>query len=202
MSAIIRPPRCQYTIRHLGPTNFTFFDKEFERKDFELHNIRGQLLMVSMWAPMIRQADELPCVIYMHGNSSGRIEALPQLALVLLLGVTFLTFDFSGSGMSEGEYVSLGHFERDDLLCVIDYLRGTRKVSSIALWGRSMGAATALMHGSRDPTIAGVILDSPFADLQILAEGMVDKGREAGYTVPGFVVSLAIRYIFRFQNQD
>jgi alpha/beta superfamily hydrolase len=33
------------------------------------------------------------------------------------------SFDFSGSGVSEGEYVSLGVFETDDTLCVIDYLK-------------------------------------------------------------------------------
>lgn len=35
--------------------------------------------------------------------------------------------------------------------------RATGKVSSIALWGRSMGAATALMHGERDPSIAAMV---------------------------------------------
>lgn len=51
----------------------------------------------------------------MHGNSSSRLEALPQLSLVLHIGATLLTFDFAGSGQSDGEYVSLGAFERDDL---------------------------------------------------------------------------------------
>jgi dienelactone hydrolase len=41
---------------------------------------------------------------------------------------------------------------------VIEYLRDTGKTSTIALWGRSMGAATALLHGERDPSIAGQIL--------------------------------------------
>ncbi len=42
-------------------------------------------------------------------------------------------------------------------------------MSAIALWGRSMGAATALLHSHRDPTIACIVLDSPFADLRQLA---------------------------------
>ena len=33
----------------------------------------------------------------------------------LSLGATFLAFDFAGSGLSDGEYVSLGAYERDDL---------------------------------------------------------------------------------------
>lgn len=157
--------------------------------------MRQQVLMCSIWEPVERRADKLPCIIYMHGNSSGRVEALAQLSLALSIGCTLFAFDFSGSGLSEGEYVSLGIFEKEDLQCVVEYLRGTAKVSSIALWGRSMGAATAIMHGASDPGIAGMILDSSFADLQMLAQGMVDKGREQGYNVPAFVVKLAIRMI-------
>ena len=33
-----------------------------------------------------------------------------------------------------------------------------------------MGAVTALMHADRDPSIAGLVLDSPFSSLKILAE--------------------------------
>jgi pimeloyl-ACP methyl ester carboxylesterase len=131
----------------------------------------------------------------MHGNSSARIEALPQLALCLGLGATMMAFDFAGSGQSEGEYVSLGFFEREDLKVVVEHLRASGAVSTVALWGRSMGAATALMHGDRDPSIAAMVLDSPFADLTQLAEEMVDKGRAQGMTVPGFVVSIAISWI-------
>lgn len=53
--------------------------------------------------------------MYMHGNSSARVEALPQLSLALTLGATLVAFDFAGSGKSEGEHVSLGYYERDDL---------------------------------------------------------------------------------------
>jgi alpha/beta superfamily hydrolase len=51
----------------------------------------------------------------MHGNSSARVEALTQLSLVLSLGATLVSFDFCGSGRSDGNYVSLGAFEKDDL---------------------------------------------------------------------------------------
>jgi fermentation-respiration switch protein FrsA (DUF1100 family) len=131
----------------------------------------------------------------MHGNSSARVEILPQLSYLLSLGVAVFSFDFAGSGKSDGEYVSLGFYEREDLSCVIAHLRATNVVSTIALWGRSMGASTALMFGDRDPSIACMILDSPFADLSQLAEEMVEKGREQGIVVPTFVVSVALRLI-------
>ena len=36
---------------------------------------------------------------------------------------TVVAFDFSGSGMSEGEWVTLGYFEQHDVADVLAYLR-------------------------------------------------------------------------------
>jgi len=35
-----------------------------------------------------------------------------------------------------------------------------------------MGAVTSLMHADRDPSIAGLVLDSPFSSLRSLAEDL------------------------------
>lgn len=179
----------------LGPPAFNFCGKRFTRTDFTLRTKRGYNLECSHWEPVERATDRIPVVIYMHGNSSARVEVIPQLSYLLSLGLAVFAFDFAGSGKSDGEYVSLGYYEREDLSCVVAHLRGTNVVSTIALWGRSMGAATALMFGDRDPSIACMILDSPFADLTLLCEEMCEKGREQGIVVPGFVVSVAIRMI-------
>jgi pimeloyl-ACP methyl ester carboxylesterase len=85
-----------------------------------------------------------------------------------------MCFDFSGSGLSDGEYISLGYYERDDLAAVIDYLRESNRVTCIGLWGRSMGADVSLMHADRDPSIAGLVIDSAFTDLKVICEEMVD----------------------------
>ena len=89
--------------------------------------------------------------------------------------ITVFTFDFSGCGLSEGEYISLGYYERDDVEAIINYLRQSDEISTIALWGRSMGAVTALMYADRDPSIAALVLDSPFSNLKVLAEELCDS---------------------------
>ncbi|KAL3827186.1 hypothetical protein ACHAXA_006741 [Cyclostephanos tholiformis] len=193
VNAIIRPPRAKYSEEHLGPPAFSFLGKRFTRTDFTLQTKRGLNLQCSHWEPVERTVERIPVVIYMHGNASARVEVLPQLTVLLSLGVAVFAFDFAGSGKSDGEHVTLGYFEREDLLCVVAHLRATDVVSTIALWGRSMGAVTALMHGDRDPSIAGMVLDSPFSDLTRLCEEMVDKARDQGINVPGFVSSVAIR---------
>lgn len=127
----------------------------------------------------------------MHGNSSCRVEALESVHYLLPQNISLLCFDFAGCGRSEGEYISLGWFERDDVALIIDHLRENRRVSSIALHGRSMGAVTALLHADRDPSIAGIVCDSPFSDLPNLVNELAYK-----YTkLPSFLVSPALKLI-------
>jgi dienelactone hydrolase len=40
---------------------------------------------------------------------------------------------------------------------VVAHLRSTGKVSTLGLWGRSMGAVTTLLYSNRDPSIAGIV---------------------------------------------
>lgn len=111
----------------------------------------------------------MPCVIYLHGNSSSRVEAIPAAKILLPMDITVLSFDFSGCGKSEGEWVTLGYKEQDDLDTVIRFLRESQKVSLIGLWGRSMGAVTSIFYAAKDPAaIAGMVLDSPFSNLNNL----------------------------------
>lgn len=196
--AIIRPPRCEYDpATTLGPTEFSYCNRRFKRKDFVIKNSRGLKIQCCMWEPIESDRPNalLPCVIYMHGNSSGRPESLTVISLVLSLGATLCSFDFCGSGLSDGEYVSLGVYEKDDLHAVIEHLRNEGTTSTVALWGRSMGAATALSHGERDPSIAGMILDSAYSDLTLLAEEMVEKGRQNGMFAPGILVKMVLSFI-------
>ncbi len=82
----------------------------------------------------------------------------PQaLYLLLPLGVAVFTMDFAGSGLSGGQYVTLGALEADDLGVAVKYLRDKAACSTLGLWGRSMGAVTALLYSQRDPTIAGMV---------------------------------------------
>jgi len=193
--AIIRPPRDLYHDRDLGPDEFVFGKRKIVRNDIELLNHRGQRLKCSHFqpAPEYRIAEKLPCVIYLHGNSSSRLEALSCLPILLKYNITLFCLDMSGSGHSDGEYVSLGFYERDDLAVAIEHLRQSGKVGCIGLWGRSMGAATALMHGDRDPSIAGMVLDSPFTCLRDLAEELVDVF--VGVKLPKWMVSIAMNMI-------
>ena len=48
---------------------------------------------------------------------------------------------------------------------VFIYLRSLGTLSSIGIWGSSMGPVTALMYADRNHEIGCVVLDSPFYNL-------------------------------------
>ena len=54
-----------------------------------------------------------------------------------------------------------------------------------------MGSVTALLHGDRDPSIAGMILDSPFSNLRTL----VNELARTHTKIPGFLVSSTMALI-------
>jgi dienelactone hydrolase len=96
--------------------------------------------------------------------------------------------------MSDGEYVSLGYWEKDDLAKVIEYLRTCDEVSAIGLWGRSMGAVTALLHADRDPSIGAMVLDSPFHDLGYLLRELATS-KYVAISIPSFFLEAAIAIV-------
>ena len=65
--------------------------------------------------------------------------------------ISVFAFDFAGAGRSEGDLCSLGYYERGDLDTVLAHIQALRATAGIALWGRSMGAATALMVAAAPP---------------------------------------------------
>jgi pimeloyl-ACP methyl ester carboxylesterase len=119
------------------------------------------------------------------------MEALDAVPYLIPSNITLFCFDFAGCGMSGGEYISLGWHEREDLNMIVEYLRKERRCSTIGLWGRSMGAVTALLHGDRDPSIGGMVLDSPFSDMKQLVSELAKS-----YTkIPNFLVSAALKLV-------
>ena len=193
---VIRPPRAEYNPdQYLWEKEFTLAGRTYQRQDLELKNTRGYTLKCSHYLPSPFPEDtSLPCVIYCHGNSGCRADANEAAVILLPSNITVFTLDFSGSGLSDGDYVSLGWHEKDDLKMVVSYLRSNKQISRIGLWGRSMGAVTSLLYGAEDPSIAGMVLDSAFSNLYDLMMELVDVYK---IRLPKFTVKMAVQYMRR-----
>ena len=191
--SIIRPPRDEYEIDQLGDNKFYHKGKTYIRKDYELINQRGYLIQVSFLEEDIetRESYLMPVVIYLHGNSSSRIEGFRNAPDLLKNGINVVIFDFAGCGLSEGEYISLGWFEKDDVKLIIDFVEKLPGVLGIGLWGRSMGAATTMFYAHSDPRIKAICMDSPFSDFKLLAKELCSRY----ITLPNFVLATTMSFV-------
>ena len=92
--AVIRPNRDIYKDRDLGHMKFSYCNKWFKRTDFSISNKRDYKLACSFWEPFDEEREyvRLPCVIYLHGNSSSRCEALAEIKYLLPLNITVFAF--------------------------------------------------------------------------------------------------------------
>ena len=191
--AIIRPPRDYYREEDLGEPKFKFSGRSYIRKDFEIVDFRGKKLKVSFIEPELkdRPSDIMPCVIYVHANASSRLEGINMKKYLLKNYINICAFDFEGSGYSEGEYISLGYHEKNQLRNIVDFVEKYPGVGDIGLWGRSMGAATTLIYASMDKRIKAIVVDSPFSDFRKVAKETVLNQ----VNVPGFLVEGAISII-------
>jgi fermentation-respiration switch protein FrsA (DUF1100 family) len=102
-----------------------------------------------------------PTVIFCpgwNGSMDGDTHFLPWFDAA---GFDVLQFDWRAHGASEGDHISLGVLEIDDLLGALDFLEG-RGVTRVGLMGFSMGGAIALRGAARDQRVACVVCDGGF----------------------------------------
>ncbi len=198
-SFVIRPPRASYSRRDLGEKSFILDDVPCSRTDLELTNTRGLTLQCSYFQPS-HIKDPTPAVVYLHGNGSCRVEATMLLQYVLPYGISMFAFDFSGSGRSGGEYITLGVHEKDDVATVVGHLIHERQCPRVALWGHSMGAATALMYAGLccdSPKVSAIIVDSAFQSFEKLAEAMVSEMPLPSVIPRNIVLTIGVRAVRR-----
>jgi len=189
--AFIRPPRKQYDPMAMGPPDFMLGSFPVRRTDFQIRNRKGLNLFGSLYEPG-QPMGPPTCLIYCHGNAGCRLDGFPAVEHLVPLGISVCCFDFSGCGMSEGEYITLGFKERDDLEDVYNYITGWKHFATMGVWGRSMGAATTLFFAAKQKPLSCIILDSPFANLNDLA---VSFGKQKASLVPTFLIKGALIFI-------
>lgn len=130
----IRPYRQTYYIYELGPTTQILKGRYIKRHDLDIKNSRNLILKCSYFEILdnISTFDSeskpdynshRPCLIYLHCNATSRLEALQLLPYLSEANINLFCFDFSGCGLSEGDYISLGVYEAEDLKSVVEFLR-------------------------------------------------------------------------------
>ncbi len=123
-------------------------------------------------------------VVFCHGHAGSMDPDLRYAPAFHKRGYNVLMFDFRGHGRSEGQYVSMGCYERQDLLGAVDYLQ-SRGIDRVGVLGFSMGGAVAMATAPHTEAIRAVVSDGGFARLSdAVAAGVRTRG------LPGFLASL------------
>jgi pimeloyl-ACP methyl ester carboxylesterase len=92
--------------------------------------------------------------------------------------------------MSGGQYISLGWFEHEDVGAAIEYLGNEFGIGKFALWGRSMGAATAFFAIRANALVCAAVVDSAFRSLPVLLKEIL-----CGFPIPNFLNGTALWYL-------
>lgn len=191
INVIIRPPRSNYNITDVTNVYISTDIPPVPRIPISFRNRKGLTIVGSFYISGSYNTEEKhQCVIYLHGNVGSQLEGRFLVPYLCPRGICVFCFDFSGSGLSGGEYVTLGYNEHVDVIDACNFLNAQWHIQDFVLWGRSMGAACAVMAGQQHPLIRGIIVDSAYSSLTELFAAI-----SAQTPLPSFIRPIAVKWI-------
>jgi len=166
----------QVVVRDVSPEDFGL---PFE--DITFRNPDGLVLRGWYLPPPPDGSGRAPAVAFGHGETGDRRDWLGTALAVHDAGFAGVLFDFTGRGESDGDVISLGVHEANDLRSALDTLAARPEVDPfrLAVAGRGMGAVAAIFLAADDARVKAVVLDSPYADLASLIDRII-----GGYHLP------------------
>jgi len=104
-------------------------------------------------------------VVTAHGGEVDRRGFLRQLPMLHRAGYAVLLFDYREHGISDGagRGMAFGWREHHDVSSAVRYMKQDAGYARVAVFGTSMGGASAILAGGLDPAIDVVVAENPFA---------------------------------------
>ena len=123
------------------------------------------------WIPA--NASARGTVIFLHGYGDNKEQALFVAPFLHEAGWNVLAFDFRAHGLSEGDETTVGLVETADVRAAYEVAAARADPARVALFGWSMGAATAINAGAEVPEARAIVADSAFATLENIASNSI-----------------------------
>ncbi|MBN2004765.1 MAG: alpha/beta hydrolase [Anaerolineae bacterium] len=104
-------------------------------------------------------------VMAQHGYKVNRTDLLPEAEMLYKSGYGVLLMSIRAHDLSDGEYITLGYKEMQDLDAWYQYVltRDDVDPECIGIIGNSMGGALAIQYASQNKNIKAVVAHSAFA---------------------------------------
>ena len=122
---------------------------------------------VEIGAWFIDGKPDRPIVLLLHGHGASRTNCLEDVDFLRSTGSPVMLISFRAHGDSEGDLTDFGLTARWDVIAAIDWLNERHPGRSIAIWGKSMGAAASLFAARElGDRVSGYVLECPYQDLR------------------------------------
>lgn len=133
-------------------------------------------------------------ILFVHGHGGSRLDYQNIAPLFLREGYGLLMFDLRASGESEGNVVSLGCHEVQDVEAAFEFLSDQPEVddSRIAIYGHSMGGATAILAMAQLPQAKVLIASAAYTSVYTsIADGVKRLTPLPAFPIADLIVALA-----------
>jgi pimeloyl-ACP methyl ester carboxylesterase len=137
---------------------------------------RDKTPLVGWWIPA--RVPGAFTIILCHGQNGSMDHDTRQMVPLHRAGFNVLMFDMRAHGRSGGDQITMGMYEKEDLLGALDHLDTAHGVVRVGVLGFSMGAATALITAALTDRIVAVVADGSFVHFkntmarQIMRQGV------------------------------
>lgn len=135
-------------------------------------------------------------MISLHGHSSCSLSQMKYLEMFFDYGFNVFMPDHRYSGYSEGNCITLGVLEHEDVLQWMEMLVEKYPGYEMHIFGESMGAATAIMVAAKNDKIKSLIEYCGFYDLKTMTKQYVKKESVAKMIWPSYRWLCKIVYKF------
>lgn len=138
-------------------------------------------------------------VLAVHGYTGNHRDIVPAIKTFVEKGYHVLAIDQRGRGESEGDFVSMGWKEKDDVAKWITKIIAYDKQANITLYGVSMGAATVMLTAALPlpQNVKAVMEDCGYTS----AYAMFKDQLKERFSLPEFPFLLAARFMNRVRFQ-
>ena len=127
--------------------------------------VADSLLLDAYYMPPPSIDSTKPTVILLHGIGGNKESWVQTAAMLGAWGYPCLLYDARAHGQSDGQYYTLGYYEKHDVSAAIDWLTAHHPSSKVGVMGNSMGGAVALQALALEPRLNFGIVECAFTDL-------------------------------------